>query len=223
MFDIPQNDWKNPFTTEKGKILLEKIYQHYNFESKLKREIYPPFSEIFNAFELCTFDNTRVVIMGQDPYHGEGEANGLAFSVKEGIKTPPSLRNIFKEMNLEFSDFNNNRSTDLSDWAKQGVLLLNAVLTVEKDKPASHKHYEWELFTNYIISFLSKEKEGLIFILLGKFAQEKEFLIDSKKHIILKAAHPSPFSANRGFFGSNIFIKCNEHLQKLNSKTIHWG
>lgn len=223
MFDVPQNDWHPIFTSEKGRITLEKIYQHYHFEAKLSREIYPPTNEIFNAFALCEFENVRVVIMGQDPYHGSGEANGLAFSVKEGIKIPPSLRNIFKELKNEYPEFNLNRSTDLSDWARQGVLLINAVLTVEKDKAASHKHYNWELFTNFIISTLSKEKNNLIFILLGKFAQEKASLIDSKKHIILSTVHPSPLSANRGFFGSNIFKTCNEALEKLNSGLIDWG
>jgi uracil-DNA glycosylase len=223
MFHLPQNDWLPIFKMDKSNILLQKIYKHYQFEQSLNREIFPEEPLIFNAFNLCSFENTKVVILGQDPYHGKGEANGLAFSVNEGIKIPPSLRNIFKELKNEFPNFKLNRSADLSDWAQQGVLLINSVLTVEKDKPASHKHYEWELFTNFLISILSKEKKNLVFILLGKYAQDKINLIDPQKHIILKAAHPSPFSANRGFLGSNIFKDCNQSLEKLKYVPIYWG
>ncbi len=222
MFHLPQNDWLSIFNRDKSSVLLQKIYKHYIFEKSLNREIFPQSSNIFNAFELCSFENTKVVIIGQDPYHGDGEAHGLAFSVQEGIKIPPSLRNIFKELKNEYPDFNINRSTNLSDWAQQGVLLINAVLTVEKDKPASHKHYEWELFTNYIISTLAKEKKNLVFILLGKFAQDKEYLIDSQCHTIIKTTHPSPLSASRGFLGSNIFKKCNEILIQNNIQPIVW-
>jgi uracil-DNA glycosylase len=223
MFHLPQNDWLSIFKMDKSSILLRKIYKHYEFEISLNREIFPKESNIFNAFNLCSFENTKVVILGQDPYHGKGEANGLAFSVNEGIKIPPSLRNIFKELKNEFPNFKLNRSADLSDWAQQGVLLINSVLTVEKDKPASHKHYEWELFTNFLISILSKEKKNLVFILLGKYAQDKINLIDPQKHIILKAAHPSPFSANRGFLGTNIFKDSNQILEKLKYAPIYWG
>jgi uracil-DNA glycosylase len=222
MFNLPQNDWLPIFEMEKSSILLQKIYKHYQFEQSLNREIFPKESNIFNAFNLCSFENTKVVILGQDPYHGKGEAHGLAFSVEEGIKMPPSLRNIFKELKNEYPNFNTTRSTDLSDWAQQGVLLINAVLTVEKDKPASHKHYEWELFTNHIISTLSKNKKNLVFLLLGKFAQNKEYLIDSQFHTILKTTHPSPLSASRGFLGSNIFKKCNEILVENSILTIDW-
>ena len=222
MFHLPQNDWLSIFNRDKSSVLLQKIYKHYIFEKSLNREIFPQSSNIFNAFELCSFENTKVVIIGQDPYHGDGEAHGLAFSVQEGIKIPPSLRNIFKELKNEYPDFNINRSTNLSDWAQQGILLINAVLTVEKDKPASHKHYEWELFTNYIISTLAKEKKNLVFILLGKFAQDKEYLIDSQYHTIIKTTHPSPLSASRGFLGSNIFKKCNEILIQNNIQPIVW-
>lgn len=223
MFHLPQNDWLSIFKMDKSNILLQKIYKHYQFEQSLNREIFPEESLIFNAFNLCSFENTKVVILGQDPYHGKGEANGLAFSVNEGIKIPPSLRNIFKELKNEYPNFDIKRSTDLSDWAQQGVLLINSVLTVEKDKPASHKHYDWELFTNFIISIISKEKKNLVFILLGKYAQNKINLIDSQKHIVLKAAHPSPFSANRGFLGSNIFKDSNQSLEKLKYAPIYWG
>lgn len=223
MFHLPQNDWLSIFKMDKSNILLQKIYKHYQFEQSLNREIFPEESLIFNAFNLCSFENTKVVILGQDPYHGKGEANGLAFSVNEGIKIPPSLRNIFKELKNEYPNFNIKRSTDLSDWAQQGVLLINSVLTVEEDKPASHKHYDWELFTNFIISIISKEKKNLVFILLGKYAQNKINLIDSQKHIVLKAAHPSPFSANRGFLGSNIFKDSNQSLEKLKYAPIYWG
>jgi len=223
MFHLPQNDWLPIFKMDKSNILLQKIYKHYQFEQSLNREIFPEEPLIFNAFNLCSFENTKVVILGQDPYHGKGEANGLAFSVNEGIKIPPSLRNIFKELKNEYPDFNTKRSTDLSDWAQQGVLLINSVLTVEKDKPASHKHYDWELFTNFIISLISKEKKNLVFILLGKYAQNKINLIDSQKHIVLKSAHPSPFSANRGFLGTNIFKDSNQILEKLKYAPIYWG
>lgn len=222
MFHLPQNDWFSIFNRDKCSVLLQKIYKHYIFEKSLNREIFPEESLIFNAFNLCSFENTKVVVLGQDPYHGKGEAHGLAFSVQEGIKIPPSLRNIFKELKNEYPNFNINRSTDLSDWAQQGVLLINAVLTVEKDKPASHKHYEWELFTNYIISILAKEKKNLVFILLGKFAQDKEYLIDSQYHTIIKTTHPSPLSARRGFLGSNIFKKCNEILIQNIIQPIVW-
>jgi uracil-DNA glycosylase len=223
MFHLPQNDWLPIFKMDKSNILLQKIYKHYQFEQSLNREIFPEEPLIFNAFNLCSFENTKVVILGQDPYHGKGEANGLAFSVNEGIKIPPSLRKIFKELKNEYPDFNTKRSTDLSDWAQQGVLLINSVLTVEKDKPASHKHYDWELFTNFIISLISKEKKNLVFILLGKYAQNKINLIDSQKHIVLKSAHPSPFSANRGFLGTNIFKDSNQILEKLKYAPIYWG
>jgi uracil-DNA glycosylase len=150
-------------------------------------------------------------LLGQDPYHGAGEANGLSFSVHEGIRTPPSLRNMFKEL-----------KQDLSDWAAQGVLLINSVLTVEKDLPASHAKYGWQLFTDFVISEISNKKQGIVFILLGNFAQTKIPLIHIHKHKIICAAHPSPFSAHRGFFGSDVFKKCNAYLKESGENEIVW-
>lgn len=186
------------------------------------KTIFPPINDIFRAFDLCNFNQLKVVLLGQDPYHGAGEANGLCFSVQEGIRTPPSLRNIFKELKQEYPNFNEKRSTDLSDWAEQGVLLINSVLTVEKDLPASHAKYGWQLFTDFIISEISIKKQGVVFILLGNFAQTKIPLIHIHKHKIISAAHPSPFSAHRGFLGSDVFKKCNAYLKESGEKEIVW-
>ena len=163
----------------------------------------------------------KVVIVGQDPYHGEGEAHGLSFSVQDGIKIPPSLQNIFKELNEDL-EIDISSSGNLTEWAKQGVLLLNAVLTVEKDKPLSHQNLGWQKLTDYIIKLLNKKKEPVVFILWGKYAQEKESLITNKKHLVIKSAHPSPFSANRGFFGSKPFSKTNEYLKNNGLDEIDW-
>lgn len=178
-----------------------------------------PFPEfIFNAFKLCSFENTKVVIIGQDPYHGSNQAHGLSFSVLTN-KLPPSLKNIFKELE---SDLNIKRTNgNLTDWAEQGVLLLNSVLTVMKGKPNSHKNIGWETFTDVIIHELNTKKEGLVFILWGNYAQNKAKLVDNKKHFIIKSSHPSPLSANRGgFFGSKPFSKCNKYLG--NENKIKW-
>ena len=196
------------------------------FISIIKKEyetktIYPPKNYIFNALKLTSFKDTKVVIVGQDPYHGEGEAHGLSFSVQEGIKLPPSLQNIYKEL---YDDLKIKPSTkgDLTKWAKEGVLLLNAVLTVEKDKPASHRNLGWELLTDYIIKVLNTKEEPVVFILWGNFAKEKAKLITNPKHFIIESAHPSPFSARYGFFGSKPFSKTNEFLKTNNLKEIDW-
>lgn len=209
---------------------LEKEFDSEYFsdiKNKLKNEkedgkiIYPPGNQIFAAFDHCSFDNVKVVIIGQDPYHGEGQANGLCFSVAPGIKKPPSLVNIFKELNRDLN-IPVPENGDLSAWAKQGVLLLNAILTVRASEAGSHQNIGWEKFTNRVIEILSEEKEGLVFLLWGKFAQEKAALIDDKKHFILESVHPSPFSADKGFFGCSHFSKTNEILKSIGRKALEW-
>lgn len=182
--------------------------------------VFPQKEEIFNAFRLTDYDNLKVVILGQDPYHGEGEAEGLAFSVKENIKRPPSLRNIFKEIKNDLNIDRENNS--LKDWASQGVLLLNAILTVQKDTPLSHKYLGWELFTDEVIKTIDKKDTPVVFILWGNYAKSKKALITNKKHYIIEGSHPSPFSANRGFFGTKPFSKTNEFLEKNNIEGIRW-
>lgn len=183
--------------------------------------VYPPKNYIFNALKLTSYKDTKVVIVGQDPYHGEGEAHGLSFSVQKGIKIPPSLQNIYKEL---YSDLGIEPSEygDLTKWAQEGVLLLNAVLTVEKDKPASHRNLGWELLTDYIIKALNEKDEPIVFILWGNFAKEKKKYITNSKHLVITSTHPSPFSANNGFFGSKPFSKTNEFLINNNLKPIDW-
>ncbi len=184
--------------------------------------IYPPKDYIFNALKLTSYKDTKVVIMGQDPYHGEGEAHGLSFSVQKGIKIPPSLQNIYKELYNDLGIPPKNDG-DLTKWAKEGVLLLNAVLTVEKDKPASHRKLGWELLTDYIIKLLNQKDEPVVFILWGNFAKEKQKYITNPKHYVITSAHPSPFSANYGFFGSKPFSKTNNFLIKNKIKPIDWS
>ena len=195
--------------------LRDFIDKEYN-----EKEIFPIKDDIFNALKYTDYDDVKVVILGQDPYHGIGEAHGLSFSVKEGIKMPPSLRNMFKEL---YNDLNIERTkTDLSDWAKQGVLLLNSIMTVEKDKPLSHKNKGWEIFTDTIIEKLNEREDPVIFVLWGKYARSKQVLITNSNHIIIESAHPSPLSASRGFFGSKPFSKANENLIKLKKEIIKW-
>lgn len=182
--------------------------------------IFPEYKNIFNALRYTDYDQVKVVILGQDPYHGYNEAHGLSFSVREGVKMPPSLRNIFKELK---DDLNINRTkSDLTDWAKEGVLLLNSIMTVEKDKPLSHKDKGWEIFTDYIIKELGKREDPIVFILWGSYARSKKELIENKKHLILESVHPSPLSANRGFFGSRPFSKANNFLKNNGKEIIKW-
>jgi len=182
---------------------------------------FPEEQNIFKAIELCPFEKTKVVIIGQDPYHGANQAMGLSFSVPQHIKIPPSLRNIFKEL---YSDLQIEKTHgDLTSWAEQGVLLLNSVLTVEPGKPNSHKNIGWESITDDIINILNSKKENIVFILWGKYAQKKASAVDSKKHLVLCAHHPSPLSANRGgFFGCKHFSQCNEYLISKQLDPIHW-
>ena len=171
---------------------------------------FPPKEQLFNAFSLTPISSVKVVIIGQDPYHGEGEANGLAFSVNSGIKIPPSLRNIFKELKSDLGKERTN--TDLTDWAQQGVLLLNTTLTVTKDKPLSHADFGWAKFTDYVIQKIAMKETSVVFILWGKHAQKKKLLIPQKHHLIIESAHPSPLGAHRGFWGSKPFSKVNGFL-----------
>lgn len=183
--------------------------------------VYPPGHLIFNAYDTTPFDRVRVVILGQDPYHGPGQAHGLCFSVPEGVPHPPSLRNIFKEMNADLGA-PEPKSGDLSAWAAQGVLLLNTTLTVRQGAPFSHVGRGWEEFTDATIRRLSAGRDGLVFVLWGSHAQKKIPLIDTKKHLVLKSAHPSPLSAYRGFFGSKPFSRINEHLRSRGETAIRW-
>ena len=196
-----------------------------NLWNKVKLEyssatVFPPKSQIFRALELTPFDEVKVVIIGQDPYHNDNQANGLSFSVSEEVTAPPSLKNIFTELKSDLGI--ERQKKDLEDWAKQGVLLLNSSLTVRAHSPNSHKDLGWEKFTNFIIKEISDKKENVVFVLWGAFAQKKEELIDFSKHFIIKSAHPSPFSVHRGFYGSKPFSKVNNYLKSKNIKPISW-
>ena len=197
------------------KNLWEKVTLQYN-----STQCFPPKDEIFRALELTEFDDVGVVIIGQDPYHNDGQANGLCFSVSENVTAPPSLKNIFIELKEDVGVERKNK--DLQDWAKQGVLLLNGTLTVQAHQPNSHKNLGWEVFTDFIIKEISDKKENVVFVLWGAFAQKKASLIDSNKHHIIQSAHPSPFSVYRGFFGSKPFSKINNYLLEKGKKTIVW-
>lgn len=214
-------DWKILLQDEFAKPYMDQLRSFLLAEKKAGKVIYPPSSEIFNAFNITSIANVKVVILGQDPYHGPAQAHGLSFSVKEGVKPPPSLQNIFKEL---ASDIGGSIPPhgDLSAWAHQGVLMLNSVLTVEANLAASHQGKGWEQFTDFVIQKLQQIKPHLVFILWGKFAQSKALLIDSEKHLILKAAHPSPFSAYQGFFGCRHFSKTNEFLHSHHLAPINW-
>jgi len=198
-----------------------KSIKEFLVEEKQKFTVYPPGGLIFNAFNLTPFPLVRVVIIGQDPYHGAGQAHGLCFSVPRGISAPPSLVNVFKEINVDLG-IPMPKHGNLEKWARQGVLLLNATLTVRANQAGSHQRKGWENFTNAVITRLSKQRVGLIFLLWGKFAQDKESLIDTQKHYILKAAHPSPYSAYNGFFGCRHFSKTNEILRRHGLPEIDW-
>ncbi|HOP65606.1 MAG TPA: uracil-DNA glycosylase [Bacilli bacterium] len=210
---------------EKLKVIWDSEGFHKFYDNVLEmyetKTIFPPKENIFQALKLTPYENVKVVIVGQDPYHGLGEAHGLSFSVLDDVPIPPSLKNIYKELesDLNIQPYKNG---NLTKWAKEGVLLLNAVLTVEKDKPASHKNLGWELMTDYIIKILNKKEEPIVFILWGNFARAKKVLITNKKHLIIESTHPSPFSCNNGFFGSKLFSKTNAFLTKNNIEPINW-
>ncbi len=190
-------------------------------KKKMGKKIFPREEDVFTALELTSFKDVKVVILGQDPYHGENQAHGLAFSVKKGIPKPPSLVNIFKELQSDLGLLPPEHGC-LEDWARQGVLLLNTVLTVEESKPGSHHGKGWEIFTDRIIQILNQKKDHLVFILWGSPAQKKITMLDEKKHLILKSPHPSPLSSYRGFFGSKPFSKTNDYLNKNGLKMIDW-
>lgn len=189
---------------------------------RVNHTIYPPQDLVFNALKLTPFEKVKVVIVGQDPYHGSGQAHGLSFSVPEGAKFPPSLRNIFKEIAAEFGTTWEGKSTDLTPWAEQGVLLLNTTLTVQEGKAASHAKLGWQKLTDDIIRTVSDNQKDIVFLLWGSHAHAKAELVDGDKHLILKAVHPSPLSASRGFFGCNHFVKANEWLEEKGKTPIVW-
>ena len=214
------NKWDNLLKEEYGKEYFKKL-QEFIIEEYKNKTIYPKMSEIFKAFIKTDYDNVKVVILGQDPYHGEKEAEGLSFSVKKGIKKPPSLVNIFTELKNDLG-YEIPVNGSLVSWAEQGVMLLNSTLTVVKDTPKSHSGKGWEVFTDEVIKIINQKETPVVFILWGSDARSKKSLITNKKHLILESAHPSPLSAYRGFFGSKPFSKTNNFLIKNNLKPINW-
>jgi uracil-DNA glycosylase len=216
-----EDSWKNVLQNEFSKPYFLQIVTHLKTERATKATIYPPGSFIFNAFDKTPYDSIKVVILGQDPYHNMGQAMGLSFSVPDGVPPPPSLVNMYKELHTDIG-MPIPTSGNLTKWATQGVLLLNAVLTVRANEPASHAKIGWMDFTNAVIKKISDEKSGVIFLLWGKFAQEKQVLIDETKHHVLKAAHPSPLSAYNGFFGCKHFSRTNFLLTKQGQEAIDW-
>jgi len=215
-----EESWKAVLSDEFNKDYFLKLKQ-FLLDEKKRHAIYPNGEDIFNAFNYTPFAKVKVVILGQDPYHGNGQAHGLSFSVPKGIKPPPSLKNIFKELHADLN-FEIPNHGDLTTWAQQGILLLNATLTVRLKQAASHQKKGWEQFTNRVIKEISDKKEGVVFLLWGRFAQDKEVLIDSTRHHILTAPHPSPFSAHSGFFGCKHFSKTNYLLSQQNQDSINW-
>ena len=215
------NTWDNLLKEEVNKEYFKTLINYINEEYK-EKTIYPKKTEVFNAFKYTDYDNVKVVILGQDPYHGPNQAEGLSFSVSNEVIKPPSLKNIFKELEsdlgIPFPEYNS-----LKPWAKEGVLLLNAVLTVEEHKPASHANKGWETFTDEIIKILNKKEEPVVFILWGNYAREKKAYITNPIHYVIESPHPSPFSARNGFFGSKPFSKTNEFLKSKGIKEINWN
>ena len=214
--------WKDVLKNEFNKPYFEQIALHIKTEKSQRKIIYPPGSLLFNAFNTTPFDKVKVVILGQDPYHGPGQAHGLCFSVQNGVAPPPSLVNIFKELQQDIGIEIPNHG-NLTHWAQQGVFLLNASLSVRAGEPMSHSKIGWAQFTDHVIKTISDKKKNVVFLLWGKFAQEKKILIDERKHHILKAAHPSPLSAHAGFLGCKHFSKTNEYLVKNGIDPIDWS
>ena len=215
------NDWDKLLNEEYHKEYFKKLLEFVKNEYKNKT-IYPKQNEVFNAFRYTSFDDVKVVILGQDPYHGPNQAEGLSFSVSNEVLKPPSLQNIFKELESDLGIPFPKRNS-LKPWAKQGVLLLNAVLTVEEHKPTSHKDKGWEIFTDDVIKILNDKEKPVVFILWGAYARNKKNLITNSRHLIIESAHPSPFSARNGFFGSKPFSKTNKFLRDNNLKEIDWS
>lgn len=218
---IINNDWSEYLGPLFQRDSYQQLCDFFEYQKSQRKIILPPESDRFKAFELSSFENTQVVILGQDPYHNVGQAHGLSFSVPDNIKIPPSLVNIYKELELDLG-ITPNISGNLERWASQGVLLLNSALTVEKNSPASHSKTPWVEFTESVILLLSERKQNLVFLLWGAHAHQKAELIDPAKHLILSASHPSPFSAYKGFFGCKHFSKTNEYLKMHNLKQINW-
>ena len=214
------NDWKGLLDLEQQKEYYKRLREFLAVEYKTKT-VYPPSDSIFKAFEITSLSNVRVVIIGQDPYHTPNTANGLAFSVNKGCTIPPSLRNIYQEINNEYGS-HLLKDGDLTPWAEQGVFLLNTILTVVQKTPGAHAGKGWEIFTDNVISYINNDKNPKVFLLWGKFAQKKRELITNKLHFVLESAHPSPFSAYNGFFGNNHFVKTNEFLRENGYKEIVW-
>ncbi len=214
------NDWDvvldNVWKSDGFKRFMTKVQNEYK-----NYTCYPEYNNIFNALKLTPYSKVKVVIIGQDPYHGEGEAHGLSFSVQKGVKLPPSLQNIFKELYDDLG-IEPSKCGDLTPWAKEGVLMLNSILSVRKDSPLSHKDLGWQLLTDHIIKLLNLKKEPIVFILWGSFARSKKEFITNKHHLIIESTHPSPFSARNGFFGSKPFSKANNFLKKNNIKEINF-
>ncbi|MFL2481266.1 MAG: uracil-DNA glycosylase [Gammaproteobacteria bacterium] len=217
-----ESSWKEKLIDEFNKEYMHSLRDFLKKEKSERKVIFPPGRKIFSALNLTSFQNVKAVILGQDPYHGSNQAHGLSFSVEYGIKPPPSLNNIFKELASDLNIEKPNHG-NLEEWGKQGVLLLNSILTVEKSKPGSHANRGWEVFTDKILFLLNSSKNNLVFILWGKKAQEKGHFIDSDRHMIIKSTHPSPYSANNGFLGSKPFSKTNSYLKKHRIKEINWN
>jgi uracil-DNA glycosylase len=213
--------WRAMIGEEFDKPYMQELRDFLKQEKAKGKTIFPPSSLIFNAFNHTPFDKVRVVIIGQDPYHGPDQAHGLSFSVPPNIPLPPSLMNIFKEIESDLG-IKMGRNGDLTPWAHQGVLLLNATLTVEMSSAGSHQNKGWEVFTDAAIAALNKHREGLVFVLWGSYAQRKGEMIDAKKHLVLKSPHPSPLSAHRGFFGNHQFSRINQYLQQVGEVPINW-
>lgn len=217
-----EEGWKTALADEFRKDYFRQLKAFLLHEKQNGETIYPPGGQIFSAFDSTPFDKVKVVILGQDPYHGKGQAHGLCFSVQMGVKPPPSLVNIYKEL---YSDLGIQTPTHgyLQAWAEQGVLLLNALLTVRAGSPGSHRGKGWEQFTDAVIQKLNEDREGLVFMLWGKYAQEKGAHIDRERHLVLASPHPSPYSANSGFFGSKHFSKANAYLKARGTKPVDWS
>ncbi len=214
--------WKRLLSNEFEQPYFNALIHFLKQEKQAGKTVFPPGPQIFSAFDHTPFEQTKVVILGQDPYHGAGQAHGLCFSVNKGVNVPPSLQNIYKELLQDIEGFVIPPHGDLTEWTQQGVLLLNATLTVEKDKAGSHQGKGWESFTDAVIRTISEQKEHVVFMLWGKFAQSKTPLINAEKHLVLKAAHPSPFSAYNGFFGCKHFSQANRYLSQNGLSPINW-
>jgi uracil-DNA glycosylase len=220
--DNINNSWKTVLSSEFKKEYFVDLIKNVENEYE-NHTCFPPKNLIFSAFNHCNFEDLKVVIIGQDPYHGDNEANGLCFSVNDNIKIPPSLRNIFREINDDFETIFMPASGNLERWSNQGILLLNASLTVEKDIPNSHKHLKWSIFTDEVIKLISDKKQNVVFLLWGNFAHKKGLKIDREKHLVLECGHPSPMSANQGkWFGNKHFSLTNNYLKSIGKPEINW-